>query len=222
MAVNGPTIQPWATIPSHWESWARRNLEPADHAAIRPFIENGMLDHGIMPIELLSAKCKNAHIDAKFPKFMLLPYELREIIWKKAVAGETGYEVRVEFKYELEAGNMVKPRFKPSSGTSGLLCACFESRMIARKRYSRAFATHYSPAVTYINFKKDGLFLNVRYPSDWFKMIPHIDFKCVGLIRTLILPMRDFIKGNAQVTKLIFGFISDCRNLTHLHLVCFV
>ena len=218
-AINGPTIQPWDTIPSHWESWARRNLEPADHAAIRRFIENGMLDHGIIPGELLSIKCKNAHADAEFPKFMLLPYEIREMIWKQAIKGEAGYEVRVEFKYDMEFDNVVNPRFKPWTSTSGLLRACYESRKISRKTYSRAFPTYCSPAITYINYKRDGLFLNVRNPPDWFIMIPHIEAKCVGLIRTLILPIRDFIKGNAEVTKFIFGFISDCRNLTHLHLV---
>jgi hypothetical protein len=181
----------WDPLPSEWERWGKANLSPEAYAKIvAPHLEDledlepGNVTDAFLkqPIEGYSWITKIDSVPGAtttFHDFGKLPSELREQIWKLAIADDSS-TCRVRYEYELEDGwrddrslnptkHIIKSRIVPLSRSPRFLLVNREARSIARdlRVYKWAFWTETSGTRCVFNFENDRLFLHPRCTNEY-------------------------------------------------------
>lgn len=129
------------------------------------------------------AKAKFAPgVPTTFHHFSLLPFELRDQIWRCAIAEEK-LNCRVEYQYELDTlDRHIEKRFVPLLRSPTFLLVNGETRELAMKFYEKTFGTkdyQYREGLCWFNFDADRLFLHTQN---------HKEYKNVSRSHHLFLP----------------------------------
>ena len=164
-----PPKRTWDTF-TDWEGWAVRNLSSRTASKfITPYLP--ALINGTAPFRIFATGLTAPPIApgaaAAFPKFGLLPFELRDQIWKCALATEKS-DCRITYHYELDSANgHIKNRLVPMNATPRFMHVNSEARAVALKVYEKTFGTEDSPGTCWFNYDADRLFLNTRGSSQY-------------------------------------------------------
>ncbi|KAG9247204.1 hypothetical protein BJ878DRAFT_539546 [Calycina marina] len=214
-----PSIASWDTIPSAWDRWARKNLNPTCYQTLLPYILDGSLDHGFWPKGLRDYDAKGCFRNAKFHRFGELPTEIKKEIWKYALANNNHVaRVTVHFDRVQQGPKFfrVNHAFRSANGGPPLLQTCCLSRVLAQQYYELAFATEANDAMCFVNFDTSRIFLNTRNRDDIQAFKKHLPAVDLEFIRHLVLPIRDFLIGDWASACDIW---KKCTNLEHLTLL---
>jgi hypothetical protein len=156
-----------------WKSWAVHNL--SDRTAskfIAPYLP--ALINGTAPLSIFATGLKTAPMApgaaTTFPKFGLMPFELREQIWKFALAAEK-CDCRITYHYELDQINRhIEKKFVPMNATPRFMHVNSEARALALKVYKKTFGTDDYSGTCWFNYQVDRLFLNTRHSSEYLEV----------------------------------------------------
>lgn len=143
-----------------WWSWGFANLKTIREAAIFiPYIKE--LEAGRVPKALMEKWSKRASKDAQFKYFGILPFELREHIWKYALKDQKS-TLRIKFSHELEFGHKKNVKLTNHNLYAPMFYVCSQSRQLAIKDYEVRFGTVHNPGNIYINYFRDRVFFHTK------------------------------------------------------------
>ena len=156
-----------------WKSWAIHNLSGSTTSKfIAPYLP--ALINGTAPLSIFATGLKTAPVApgaaTTFSKFGLLPFELREQIWKFALAAEK-CDCRITYHYELDRINRhIEKKFVPMNATPRFMHVNSEARALALKVYEKTFDTDDNPGTCWFNYEVDRLFLNTRHSFEYLEV----------------------------------------------------
>lgn len=166
------TLKKW-DISRDWGSWAARYLgENTASDYIKPHLPaltNGAAPMHIFHVGLIKptpAPCAAT----TFHYFPLLPFELRDQIWKHLLAEEK-FDCQITYHFEFDRiGRHIEKKFKPENSAPRFLQVNSETRTLAMNFYEKAFATEDYPAACWFNFEADRLFVNPKDSKDYLEV----------------------------------------------------
>jgi len=183
----------------HWWKWGIANIKSRKCARyFGQYIEG--LEAGEAPQALIASFGKRAPAGSAFPLFGLLPYEIRAMIWKYALKSQKS-EVRIKFSHDTEFGHLTNIKISNQNCLPSFFHVNSESRKFALKDYELVFGTKHNPANTYLNKMRDRVFIHTKNPSELAIMARYISAYDASRIRHLVLPFRDFIKGDEMLVS---------------------
>ncbi|KAL2074175.1 hypothetical protein VTL71DRAFT_7953 [Oculimacula yallundae] len=100
----------------------------------------------------------------QFPLFSKLPFELRCMIWRYAMTGPRAIHIKLATKRThsfIFQSELATAKMKAMTSIPGVLHAVYESRNIALKHYSIAFADHERIPTMFFNYEHDYLHISL-------------------------------------------------------------
>lgn len=170
------------------------------------------IEAGHSPESMIS-KVRKAAPHCEFRNFSLFPYEIREMIWKYAVASHK-HDVRLKFQYKMEFGQPVNIKIRHRNCGPPLLRVNRECREIALPRYEKLFGTTYSKPKIMFDRRVDRISFDLCHPYELYEMLPYISPVDAGKVRHMKVPMFDFIKHDEMKISDTISFFRNIRTLT--------
>jgi hypothetical protein len=154
-SISIPGSNSWDTCP---ESYTCSNVN--NPAAMK------VNSTGLVAAQKSVSRAIKRGIPITFQRFAELPYELRELVWKMALA-EDRYEVTLRWRFKFEFGHYTHNKLVSESTSPRFLHVSRDTRELALKHYEKTFGTDtYRPSV-YFNYDKDRLFIRGRGWRDY-------------------------------------------------------
>jgi hypothetical protein len=209
-AVPKAEVQHWDTFGSykhdfnHESDWTRRNLVTKEEATSCLQYDQDLTSDS----------------PPAFPQFARFPKEMQDKIWGHALDIETNTIVLDWRSNKTWDGTLLENRFVNVNGPPKLLHTCHDSRELGLKRYTKAFGTWLSPAMTYVDFTKNVIFIKTKDNHQLPEFVSHLLEEEMNQVNHLAIPYRDMIKNARQNWHHIARPLTLFKNAKSLELVC--